>query len=141
MGRREIKQKVKLMVAEIEEKTNGKTFKYYDADKLVLEIIKSYLTDKFGWQHTKGIFQIDAGFDCINPVTKTSFFAYEIDHMIYLGVCYGFLNLPEDLKEDDEETIKNLKVKVKWIDKPSKEDFDDRDIEYKEQDELEKSRE
>lgn len=141
MGRREIKQKAKFMSDEIKEKTNGKTFTYYDADKIVSEIIKSYLTDKVDWHYGKGIFKVDAGFDCINPVTKTSFFAYEIDYMIYLGVCYEFLNLPEDLKEDDEETIKNLKVKVKWIDKPSKEDFDDRDIEYKEQDELEKSRE
>lgn len=137
MGRREIKQKAKLMSKEIEEKTNGKIFTYYDADKLVLEIIKSYLTDKFGWNYTKGIFETEAGFDCINPKYKTSFFAYEIDDMIYLSVCYEFLNLPADLKEDEEEKIKNLKVKVKWIHKPNKEDFDDRDICYKEQEELE----
>ena len=100
MRRREIKQKAKLMTEEIEEKTKGKTFTYYGADKLVLEIIKSYLTDKFGWHYTRGIFEIGAGFDCINPENKTSALAYEIDDMIYLMVCYEFLSLPEDLKED-----------------------------------------
>lgn len=136
MGRHEIKQKAKLMAKEIEEKTNGKTFVYYNADKLVLEIIKSYLTDKFGWQYTRGIFQLGVDFDCINSKHKTSSFAYEIDDMIYLVVCYEFLDFPENLKEDEKETIKNLKVKVKWIHKPNKEDFDDRDICYKEQEEL-----
>lgn len=138
MGRREIKQKAKLMAKEIEEKTNGKIFTYYDADKLVLEIIKSHLTNKFDWQYTKGIFEIEAGFDCINPEHKTSSLAYEIDYLIYLSVCYEFLDFPENLKEYEEERIKNLKVKVKWIHKPSKEDFDDRDISDKEQKELEK---
>lgn len=141
MGRREIKQKAKLMAQEIEEKTNGKIFTYYDADKLVLEIIRSYLTNKFDWQYTKGIFEIEAGFDCINSEHKTSSLAYEIDYLIYLSVCYEFLDLPENLKEDEEERIKNLKVKVKWVHKPSKEDFDDRDICRKEQEELEKQNE
>lgn len=68
------------MAQEIEEKTNGKIFIYYDADKLVLEIIRSYLTNKFDWQYTKGIFEIKAGFDCINPEHKTSSLAYEIDY-------------------------------------------------------------
>ena len=137
MGRHEIKQKAKLMTEEIEEKTNGKIFTYYDADKLVLEIIKSYLTDNFGWQYTRGIFETRSDFECINHKYKTSFFAYEIDNLIYLNVYYEFLSLPEDIREDEEERIKNLKVKVKWIKKPSKENFDDRDICYKEQAELE----
>lgn len=138
MGRREIKQKAKLMTQEIETKTNGKTFTYYDADKLVLGIIKSYLTDRFEWHYTKGIFEVNAGFDCINPSTKTSFFAYEIDDMIYLSVCYKFLDFPEDLREDEEEKIKKLKVKVESIYQPNKRDFDDRDICYKDEEELER---
>lgn len=137
MGRREVKQKAKLMAKEIEERTKGKIFSYYDADKLILEIIKSYLTDKFGWTYTKGIFETGSHFDCINFQRKVSFFAYEIDNMIYLDVCYEFLDLPENLKEDEDEKIRNLKVKVKYIEKPSKEDFDDRDICYKEEAELE----
>lgn len=138
MGRREIKQKAKLIAEEIEKKTNGKIFTYYEADKLVLEIIKSYFTNKFEWHYTKGIFEIESGFDCINSTTKTSYFAYEIDNMIYLMVCYKFLNFPEDLREDEEEKTKNLKVKIQTIRKPNKQDFDDRDICYKDEEELEK---
>ena len=138
MGRREIKQKAKLMAEEIDRTTKGKIFSYYEADKLVLGIIKSYLTDKFGWHYTKGIFETGSDFDCINQTNKTSSFAYEIDSMIYLMVGYELIDLPENLKENEEERIRNLKVKVKWINKPVKQDFDDRDIDYKEQAELDR---
>lgn len=137
MGRREIKQKAKLMAEEIKEKTDNKIFTYYKADKLVSEIIRSYLPEKDRWQYARGIFELNIGFDNINPEYKSSFLAYEIEDMIYLKVCYEFINLPEDLKEDEEDRIKNLKVRIKWIEKPTKQDFDDRDIVYKDEMETE----
>ncbi len=140
MGRREIKKKAKLMADEIEIRTKGKTFSYYDADKLVLGIIRSYLKDNIFWEDwfTKGIFEMEAEFDCINPERKTALLAYEIDDMIYLTVRYKFLNLPENLKEDEYERIKNLEVTIDGINKPNKQDFDDRDICYKDDAELER---
>ena len=41
--------------------------------------------------------------------------------------------MTEDLKEEEKDRIKNLKVKIKWIQKPTKQDFDDRDIIYKDE--------
>lgn len=133
MGRREIKRKAKLMTEEIREKTDNKILTYYEADRLVLDIIKSYLTDEDDWEYTRGIFDMGVGFEHINFNYKTSFLAYSIDDMIYLGVCYEFIDLPEDLKEEEENRIKNLKVKIKWIQKPTKADFDDRDIIYRDE--------
>ena len=133
MGRREIKRKVKLMTEEIKEKMDNKIFTYYEADKLVLDIIKSHLTAEDDWEYTRGIFDMRAEFDIINFDYNSSFLSYEIDDMIYLGVCYEFIDLPKDLKEEEEDRIKNLKVKIKWIQKPTKQDFDDRDIIYKDE--------
>ena len=110
-----VKQKAKLMTKEIEEKTKAKIFTYYEADKLVLEIIKSYLTDKFDWKYTKGIFEAGAEFDCMNPNYNCASFAYEINDMIYLTVFYNFTNLPKNIREEEKGRIKNLKVKVEDI--------------------------
>ena len=131
MKKNVVKQKAKLMAKEIVEKTKDKVVTYYEADKLVLEIIRSHLTDKFDWKYTKGIFEADAEFDCINPNYNCASFAYEIDDAIYLTVFYDFINFQKDLKEDEEERIKNLKIKVGEIKQPTDEDFFDRLISYK----------
>ena len=122
------------MANEIKIKSKGKTFSYYDADKLVLGIIRSYLKDNIFWK----IFEIEAEYNCINPERKISSFAYEIDDMIYLAVSYKFLNIPDNLKKHEYERIKNLKVTIDSINKPNKQEFDDRDVCYKNDAELER---
>ena len=137
MKKSEVKKRVKLMSKQIEKRLKGKILTYYEADKLVLETIKSFLTDRFDWQYTRGIFEVEAAFDCINPKYNCSWFAYEIDNMIYMMVQYKFINLPKNLTEKDEEIIKNLEVKIEQIKQPSDEDFYDREICCKDQEKAE----